>query len=58
MQQTMFEAWAVVVAQLVDRSIPTPEIAVQIQSSAKFIFNIVYYRKDKYKEKEAVNGPF
>ena len=34
---------------------------VQIQSSAKFILNIVYsqlYIKDKNKEKEAGNGPF
>ena len=38
-----FCSWAVVVAQLVERSLPIPESV---------------YRKDENKEKEAGNGPF
>ena len=49
---------AVVVAQLVDRSLPIPEVRGLNQ---KFIFNIVncqLHWEDKNKEKEAGNGPF
>ena len=51
---------AVAVAQLVEWSLPIPEVHSRIQSSAKFILNIFYCQlhwKDKNKEKEAENGP-
>ena len=47
------------VAQLVERSLPIPE--VRIQSSAKFIehlFTVNCIEKTKIKRKEAGNGPF
>ena len=51
-----------VVAQLVDKSLPTPEIRSSISVIGSFIFyqlGIVnkLCRKDKNKEKEAENGP-
>ena len=46
--------WAVVVGQLVERSLPTPEIP----TSATFYLPIVHLkRKDENKEKVAGNGP-
>ena len=53
--------WIVIVAYLVERSLPTPEI----RGSIPFIGNVIYYRlyrnklckRDKNKEKEAGNGP-
>ena len=54
-------ALAVVVAQLVERSLPTPEICGLNPGIGKFFINQiiyqVYHRKDENKEKEAGNGP-
>ena len=47
---------AVVVAQLVERSLPTPEIRGSNPNFGKLYLPIVN-RKDKNKEKEAGNGP-
>ena len=50
-----------VVAQLVERSPPTPEVPGSNQSSAKFILNIHLLQtvlKKRKKEKVAGNGPF
>ena len=51
------ESRAVVVAQLVERLLPTPEVRDRIQSLAKFISCRLYLNDDN-KEKEAGNGPF
>ena len=59
-------AWAVVVAQLVERSIPIPEVrgSNPVIGNKLFILNIcflstVYWKdKNKEKEKEAGNGSF
>ena len=56
----LIPSWVVVVAQLVERSLPTQDM-VRIQSSAKFTLDIVYcqlYWKDENKVKVAGNGPF
>ena len=49
---------AVLVAQLVERSLPVPEIrSSNPKTSAKFYLPIVHFnRKDKNKEKETENG--
>ena len=56
--------WEVVVAQLVERSLPIPEvrglspvIGKNLLISNIFILSTVYW-KDENKEKEAGNGPF
>ena len=50
----------VVVAQLVERSLHTPEVSVQIQSAANFyiehMFTVNCIEKMKIKKKSAVNG--
>ena len=49
-----------VVAQLVEQLPPTLEVAVQIQSSANFMLNIVYcqlYWRDENKEKRGREWP-
>ena len=49
--------WAVVVARLVERSLPTPEICgSNLDIGQNFVYHL-YSRKDKNKEKEARNGP-
>ena len=53
---------AVVVAQLAERSLPTPEIRDSNPDIGNEIFIDVFicqllYRKDENKEKEAGNGP-
>ena len=49
---------AVVVAQLVERLLPTPEIRSSNPNIGKFYLPIVHLNiKDKTKEKEAGNGP-
>ena len=48
---------AVVVAQLVERSLPTPEIRGSNPNIGKFYLPIGN-RKEENKEKEAGNGPF
>ena len=52
-----FSWWAVVVAQLVERSLPTPEIRGSNPNIGKLYLPIVHW-KDENKEKEAGNGPF
>ena len=51
-----------VVAQLVERSLHTPEVSVQIQSAANFyiehMFTVNCIEKMKIKKKSAVNGEF
>ena len=50
--------WVVVVAQLVEQSLPTPEIrSSKTRHWQNFIYQL-FNRKDKNKEKEAGNGPF
>ena len=58
------DAWAVVVAQLVERSLPIPEIRILNTVIGKNLF-ILYicflstvYWKDENRENEAVDGPF
>ena len=50
--------WAVVVAQLVELSLPTSEVCGSNPDISKFNLPIVHLnRKDENKEKEAGNGP-
>ena len=57
-------SWAVVVAQLVERSLPIAEVRglIPVISKILFILNIcllrTVYLKDENKEKEARDGPF
>ena len=53
--------WAVVVAQLAERSLPTPEIRgsnPDIGNISNIFICQLLSRKDENKEKEAGNGPF
>ena len=53
------QAWAVVVAQLVERSLPTPEIRGSNPNIGKLYLPIVHWNwKDENRENEAGNGPF
>ena len=57
----MFKAhvlWAVVVAQLVERSHLRPGIRSSNPDNGKQIIYQLYYRKDQNKEKEAGKGSF
>ena len=59
--QNVSMSWAVVVAQLVEQSLLTPEVRGWIRSLAKFILNMVFCQlcwKTKIKKREAGNGPF
>ena len=58
-QQTKnLNRWAVVVAKLVERSLPTPEIRGSNPNIGKLLStNCTLNRKDENKEKEAGNGP-
>ena len=55
--------WAVVVAQLVERSLPIPEVCSSNSVIGKNLFTLnicllsTVYWKDENKEKEAGNGP-
>ena len=55
------ELWAMVVAELAERSLPTPEI-LGLNPDIGNILNVficqLLSRKDENKEKEAGNGPF
>ena len=42
---------------MAEQSLPTPEICDSNPNIRKFYLSIVYYRKNKYKEKEARRGP-
>ena len=54
----MLPSRAVVVAQLVEKLLPTLESEIQIPTSANFYLPIVHLnRNDENKEKEAGNGP-
>ena len=48
---------AVVVAQLVERSLPTPEIHGSNPAIGKIVSTNCMIKKDENKEKEARNGP-
>ena len=55
--------WEVVVAQLVERSLPIPEVRGSNPVIGKKLLTIIVYcqlciEKTKNKEKEAGNGPF
>ena len=52
--------WALVVAQLVERSPPTPEIRGSNSFICKllYLFTVDSVEKTKIKKKEAGNGPF
>ena len=52
------KCWAMVVAQLVERSLPTPEFWSSNPDNGKILqFYQLLNWKDKNKEKEAENGP-
>ena len=55
-------AWAVVVAQLVELSLPIPEVQVSNPVIGKIyiehLFTFSCIEKTKIKKKEAENGPF
>ena len=53
------KVWAVVVAQLVERSLPTPDIRGSNPNLSKVLStNCKLNRKDENAEKEARNGPY
>ena len=58
----MWQSWAVVVAQLVERSLPTPEVCGSNPATAifyiKHLFPVNCIEKTKIKKKETGNGPF
>ena len=50
---------AVVVAQLVEQSLLSPDIRAQIPTSVKFLYtSCTFNRKDDNKDKEVRNGPY
>ena len=57
---SLAQCWEGVVAELVERSLPIPEVRVRIQSSAKIYYEhlpaVNCIEKTKIKEKEAGNG--
>ena len=57
MNQVPEIGWAVVVAQLVERLLLTPEICGSNPDVGKILSTNCKNRKDKNKEKEAGNGP-
>ena len=51
------EKWAVLVAQLVERSLLTPEVRSSNRQTLYYLYTVYCIEKTEIKEKDAGNGP-